>query len=614
MHHCSMKNSPNTLRLSLAILVGLFITIQLHAKTVTIEQVEDRWTFVIDGQVFPVKGATWGMKVNADNIDSHMEALKEMGVNSIRTWGTGAETQMLLDACHRHGIEVMMGIWMRHGRPGMEGDDNFDWVNDQQGANDQYKDALKWVEHYMNHPAVLCWGVGNEVVLNCPSEEAKVSYAKFLDKVCKAVKELDKHHPVISVSAWNLSWKYWRDYVPSLDGYGINAYGPGAAGIQKMKNELGISKPYVITEYGPMGEWDVQPDANGLKQEPQDDAKYSQILNVYKDGIVNKSECLGVYSFNYGDGWSHGSVWLNFFMKGAKRPGYWATREAFTGQEPENHIPVVTLDLPEDHWDGGKWYDVNMQITDAEGDSTHFEFHYNKREGGRIAGDVIVPLQHRYKGEQLQVKAPEVGGVLKLYCFVWDAANNLGVRFTSIVVESDGEIEASNGIYTKVPFWVYQDVGGDNHYVPSGYMGNTGHLTYQDDCTENPYEGKTCIKITYNAEDNWWGLAWQDPANDWGDAPGGFDLSDANKLVFYVRGDRFGVPVKFQVGMIGSDKKYYDTVQMDSGDNIMTTKKWKRYEISLHGRNRKRIKTGFAIFGNGAGKPYTLYIDNVHFE
>ena len=37
----------------------------------------------------------------------------------------------------------MVGIWMRHGRPGMEDDDSFNYLEDKEGMEDMYKNAIK---------------------------------------------------------------------------------------------------------------------------------------------------------------------------------------------------------------------------------------------------------------------------------------------------------------------------------------------------------------------------------------------------------------------------------------------------------------------------------------
>ena len=118
---------------------------------------------MVDGKPFEVKGVTFGYDKDVEHYDRYFKDLNFLGVNTIRTWATGKNTLKLLDAAHANGIKIMVGIWMRHGRPGMEDDDSFNYLEDKEGMKDMYNGAIETVEKYKNHPAVLTWGVGNEV-------------------------------------------------------------------------------------------------------------------------------------------------------------------------------------------------------------------------------------------------------------------------------------------------------------------------------------------------------------------------------------------------------------------------------------------------------------------
>ena len=40
----------------------------------------------------------------------------------------------------------------------------------------------------------------------------------------------------------------------------------------------------------------------------------------------------------------------------------------------------------------------------------------------------------------------------------------------------------------------------DNHYTPSGWMGDYGDIKVDTGCKDAPHSGVTCIKVTYSAE------------------------------------------------------------------------------------------------------------------
>ncbi|MCL2334503.1 MAG: hypothetical protein FWC57_00380, partial [Endomicrobia bacterium] len=63
------------------------------------------------------------------------------------------------------------------------------------------------------------------------------------------------------------------------------------------------------------------------------------------------------------------------------------------------------------------------------------------------------------------------------------------------------------------PFAVYvENNSKENHFAPSGWMGDYGDLKLNLASTEMPRSGNTCIKITYSAKmaqgAGWSGIYW----------------------------------------------------------------------------------------------------------
>jgi hypothetical protein len=159
---------------------------------------------------------------------------------------------------------------------------------------------------------------------------------------------------------------------------------------------------------------------------------------------------------------------------------------------------------------------------------------------------------------------------------------------------------------------VYADGTTARPYTPSGWMGNQSAITLDANCSENPHTGATCMKLEYRAPSQWAGVIWQNPPNDWGDKPGGDNLTGATALVFWARGANGGEKVKFVFGVIKPGKAYSDTA---SGElEVVLTKEWTRYSIDLTGKNLERIKTGFGWTLAGQGKPVTFYLDDIQYE
>lgn len=168
-------------------------------------------------------------------------------------------------------------------------------------------------------------------------------------------------------------------------------------------------------------------------------------------------------------------------------------------------------------------------------------------------------------------------------------------------------------------FPVYGDARSpDNHYIPSGYMGDYSDIKIDTACFDKPHSGTTCIKIVYsNAVNNgarWAGVYWQSPANNWGDRKGGFDLRGAKKLVFWVRGAKGGERIEeFKLG--GITGLYPDSDIAGIGP-VMLTPEWKQYEIDLSGKDLSYISGGFCWSTNLDVNPdgATFYLDDMKYE
>lgn len=594
------------------LILSFIISFYSFSQT-TVEKVDDAWIMKVDGEPFEVRGATFGYDKDVENYDTYFKDLKFLGVNTIRTWATGDNTSQLLDAAHANGIKVMIGIWMRHGRPGMEDDDSFNYLTDAYGMESMYNTAVETVEKYKNHPAVLTWGVGNEVYLNMATDEEKLAYSKFLERICSDIKSIDVNHPVASVEAWTFGLEWWEKHVPSLDIYGLNIYGAGANYLQGELEKRNIDKPYVITEFGATGEWDIKNKKNGIEIEPSDLEKYNIISNGYRDWIANKSKCLGVYMFHYSSGNNFMAPWLFTHVNNLKRPQYWAIRKAFTGNAPLNNVPQIDdFKLPEKDFSSQTWIPVTLNVSDIENEKLEVSFSYNQRTGSRKRRDQVNSITHRGNlSEGFEIQLPKEDGAIKVYVNVKDAYGNLGIASSSILV-NDKEASLKKYKVPKVdlPFYVYNN-DTDLPYFSSGYMGNYKDMVVDLNSKDDAHSGETSLRISYNTEGGWFGLAFMDPANDWGDILGGYDISGAKTFSFWAKSN-FDVYARIGFGLIDGDKPFPDTAKKSV--EIQLTDQWKKFTIKTKKLDLSCIRTGLVLFSNGNGYPYKIYIDDVVFE
>jgi hypothetical protein len=223
--------------------------------------------------------------------------------------------------------------------------------------------------------------------------------------------------------------------------------------------------------------------------------------------------------------------------------------------------------------------------------------------------DVAVPQAAKTAPEVVeaqQVKAPEVKSpeVKK------QVAKKQEVK-TSVSV-------AQTPVFEK--FYIYANGSSpENNFYPFGYMGDVRALKVEQNNKDIVYSGSTSIKITYKPDENsggaWSGVYWQQPANNWGDRGAGFNLSGANLLTFWARGEQGGEVVNnFIVGGI-SGKKYEDTDMRSIGPVELSTE-WVKYSIDLSGADLSNIIGGFCVTFTKSSNPQgaVIFLDEIVFE
>jgi hypothetical protein len=172
---------------------------------------------------------------------------------------------------------------------------------------------------------------------------------------------------------------------------------------------------------------------------------------------------------------------------------------------------------------------------------------------------------------------------------------------------------------TRRFFYVYTDYAAPaNHFAPSGWMGDYGDIQIDDANREYPADGQTCIKITYQPRSSqghgWAGVYWQEPRNNWGGKPWGYDLSGMKRVTFWARGDRDDEIISvFKVG--GIEGAHPDTDSAQIGP-VTLTREWQLFTIDLKDTALRKISGGFAWAVNQSDNqgPITFYLDEIRYE
>ncbi|WP_255949975.1 discoidin domain-containing protein [Streptomyces odontomachi] len=428
-----------------ALLTGTLIGLQAPSaqaagSVVKVTGSQGNWQLTVDGAPYQVKGLTWGPAV-AD-ATKYLPDLASMGVNTIRTWGTDATSQPLFDAAAANGVKVIAGFWLQPGGgPGSGGCVNY--VTDTSYKDQMLAEFPKWVDTYKDNPGVLMWNVGNESTLglqNCFSgdelEAQRNAYTTFVNDIAKKIHQVDSNHPVTSTDAWTGAWPYYKRNAPDLDLYAVNAYN-AVCNIRSDWEQGGYTKPYIVTETGPAGEWEVPDDANGVPDEPTDLQKADGYTKAWGCITGHKGVALGATMFHYGTEDDFGGIWFNLLPGGLKRLSYYSVKKAYGGDTSNDNTPPVISQMTVDHaTDGvpaGGQLHIATQATDPNGDPVTYQVlfssNYIDQNKALVAADTTVGGDG-----SLTAKVPDKVGVYKVYVRATDGHGNAGIEARSVRV------------------------------------------------------------------------------------------------------------------------------------------------------------------------------------
>ncbi|MFJ4812637.1 discoidin domain-containing protein [Streptomyces longwoodensis] len=406
---------------------------------VKVEGTQGAWRLTVGGQPYTVKGVTWGPAASAG--PTYLPDVKAMGANTIRTWGTDASTKPLLDSAAANGIRVINGFWLQPGGgPGAGG--CVDYVTDTTYKTNALTEFAKWVDTYKSHPATLMWNVGNESVLglqNCYSgaqlEAQRNAYTSFVNDVAKKIHSIDPDHPVTSTDAWTGAWPYYQRNAPDLDLYAMNSYN-NVCKVRQDWIDGGYTKPYIITETGPAGEWEVPNDVNGVPDEPTDVQKADGYTKAWNCVTAHQGVALGATLFHYGTEHDFGGVWFNLVPDGLKRLSYYAVKRAYTGTTAVGNTPPVLSNMtvsPATSAPAGGEFTVHADMRDPDGDPVTYKVFLSGNYAGGDKG--LVAAQWRSTGTgTFAVTAPQKLGVWKVYVQAEDGHGNAGIETKSVRV------------------------------------------------------------------------------------------------------------------------------------------------------------------------------------
>ena len=387
-----------------------------------------KYLLYVDGEPFYIKGA--GLEFG------DIARLAEHGANSFRTWRTdnGEQTgQEVLDEAHANGLMVAMGLEIAREREGEgRGYFGFDY-DDPEAVAEQLERVRAEVMAYKDHPALLMWGIGNE--LNLGATNPAVWDA--VNEISEMIHEVDGNHPTTTMLA-GIGPELVADIeerAPDLDFLSIQMY----ADIENLPQRIadaGYEGPYVITEWGATGHWEVEKTPWDAPIENNSSVKADLYRERYQTAIASDSTTgLGSYVFLWGQKQERTPTWYGMFLPTGEETESVGVMEAlWTDETPANRAPrleAATLD-GKTAYDGitltaGQPYPAEVASTDPDGDGLRYAWEVRHEatelsEGGddEPTPDAVPGLIDDTEASSITLTAPEEAGAYRLFVYVYD--------------------------------------------------------------------------------------------------------------------------------------------------------------------------------------------------
>ncbi len=389
---------------------------------VEIKQDGPQFQLLRAGQPYFVKGAGGSL---------YPSRIAAYGGNSIRTWSS-RNGQAVLDSAQKYGLTVLMGLDVARERHGF----NYD---DPAAVTSQLEKVRAEVLKYKDHPALLAWGIGNE--LNLQYKNPKVWNA--VNDIANMIHAVDPNHSTCTVLAGinkelvnNI-----QDRCPAIDFLGVNTYG-GLATLPKTIAGAGWSGAYLVTEWGPTGHWEGLSTAWQSPIEETSSEKAAVYKSRYEASVEkDKEKCLGSYVFLWGQKQERTPTWYGLFTEtGEETEVMDVIHYLWSGRWPANKAPhVYSLQLAGKkavqniYLKAGDTYPVLAVVTDPDRDNLTYRWELLPEptqvgEGGDYEArpkPVISAFSRAANDGQASLKAPTKAGAYRLFVYATDGHNNV---------------------------------------------------------------------------------------------------------------------------------------------------------------------------------------------
>jgi len=409
------------------LLLVTLISVSAQAIKVEVTNNDGQWGLLREGKPYFVKGV--GGHV-------HLEKAREIGANSIRTWGA-ENAKEILDNAHAKGLTVMLGLWVQHERHGFD---------------------------YDNASAVKAQLEGFTKVVR--------EFKDAVQDIAKMIHEEDPNHPTSTVTAGldESEVKLILEKAPDIDIYCVNTYGD----IGKVKGNIlkyGWEGPYMITEWGVNGHWECATTDFNIPIEQTSKEKAEVFKERYKNGIAGDPKyCIGSYAFLWGQKQETTSSWYGLFTANGESSQAVDELGNIWGKTLKNHAPIlndIVLDGKKSsdniRLNGGDIHEAMAKVEDMDGDDIKYTWSVlpestDKKSGGdaESAPQPVPGSIKKNKDGRLLFRVPKVEGPYRLFLFAYDGQGHFAsANIPFYALPRDPNAEQARGVEFKFLLWLF---------------------------------------------------------------------------------------------------------------------------------------------------------------
>ena len=404
---------------------------------VEVAKTADGYVLMRGGEPYAVKGA--GMARN------DIERFARHGGNSIRTWSTDndyQDTKELLDTAQANGITVALGLSMTAERHGFDYDD-------PDAVAAQLETIRKEVLKYRDHPALLFWLAGNEL----DHSYSNPGVWDAVNDVAEMIHELDPNHPVTTpISGFKPDViAEIQARAPAIDFISFQMYG-SLFGLHDRIAATGFDEPFMMTEWGTIGYWEMEKTAWGTPTELTSSGKAEVFLRAHDEVLAPlEGQLIGSYAFFWGQKQERTPTWFGLLTERDElTEAADAMQYIWTGGWPANRAPrVESIQL-----DGknakdsivlaaGGSYDAVFDVADPDGDPLTYRWEVKPESDSQKAGGDREAALPNLEGLLSDAEARETTitvdkpGKYRLFAYAYDGQDHAAHANIPFLVEGD---------------------------------------------------------------------------------------------------------------------------------------------------------------------------------